>query len=173
MKRLFFLFLLAILFCGCTAPTPPAQIAATTLPVYEFTCRITEGTGISVTRLVTEAVSCLHDYSLNVNQVKAAEAADIIVISGAGDDDDICGFRGFYLVYIQGIIVQAGYGFRYQTGDGNAGALCDATGEFIYRQCGGGNLSRWGGGCTAAEQYGKKKKEKKSFHMGQFLGVEW
>ena len=84
MKRLFSLFLLAILFCGCTAPTPPAQIAATTLPVYEFTCRITEGTGISVTRLVTEAVSCLHDYSLNVNQVKAAEAADIIVISGAG-----------------------------------------------------------------------------------------
>ena len=37
-----------------------------------------------MTRLVTEEVSCLHDYSLNVRQVKAAEAAETIVISGAG-----------------------------------------------------------------------------------------
>ena len=85
MKRLFsFLGLLAILLCGCAPAEPPAQVAATTLPVYEFTARITEGTGISVTRLVTESVSCLHDYSLNVKQVKAVEAADLIVISGAG-----------------------------------------------------------------------------------------
>ena len=85
MKRLFSLLgLLAILLCGCAPSEPPAQVAATTLPVYEFTARITEGTGITVTRLVTEAVSCLHDYSLNVEQVKAVEAAEIVVISGAG-----------------------------------------------------------------------------------------
>jgi ABC-type Zn uptake system ZnuABC Zn-binding protein ZnuA len=40
-----------------------------------------------VTRLVTEEVSCLHDYALNVRQVKAAEAAQTIVISGAGLED--------------------------------------------------------------------------------------
>ena len=68
---------------GC-AYTPPAQVAATTLPVYEFTSRILQGTDIQVTRLVTESVSCLHDYALNVSQVKAIEAADVIVISGAG-----------------------------------------------------------------------------------------
>ena len=83
MKRIFTLFLIIILLSGCSANTP-AQIAATTLPVYEFTARLCEGTGISVTRLVTEEVSCLHDYSLNVKQVKAAEAAELIVISGAG-----------------------------------------------------------------------------------------
>ena len=33
---------------------------------------------------MSESVSCLHDYSLNVAQVKAIEAADIVVVSGAG-----------------------------------------------------------------------------------------
>jgi ABC-type Zn uptake system ZnuABC Zn-binding protein ZnuA len=68
---------------GC-ATQNSARIAATTLPVYEFTSRLCDGTGLTVTRLVTEEVSCLHDYSLNVQQVKAAESAELIVISGAG-----------------------------------------------------------------------------------------
>ena len=88
MKKLTVLLgLICILFTGCAATGEPAQIAATTLPVYEFTARLCEGTGITVTRLVTESVSCLHDYSLNVRQVKAAEAAETIVISGAGLED--------------------------------------------------------------------------------------
>jgi len=81
------LFLTAVLLLvslfGC-ASREYAQVAATTLPVYEFTSRLCEGTGITVSRLVTESVSCLHDYSLNVDQVRAAEAAEIVVINGAG-----------------------------------------------------------------------------------------
>ena len=87
MKKHFFLPLLLVLLStltGCGTQIQPAQIAATTLPVYEFTTRLCEGTPLTVTRLVTEEVSCLHDYSLNVRQVKAAEAAEVIVISGAG-----------------------------------------------------------------------------------------
>lgn len=85
MKHIATLFLIiALLLCGCASENAPARIAATTLPVYEFTAQLCEGTGITVTRLVTEEVSCLHDYSLNVRQVKAAEAAELIVISGAG-----------------------------------------------------------------------------------------
>jgi len=84
MKRLLFILLIPVLLLGCSPKTEPAQIAATTLPVYEFTARLCEGTPLTVTRLVTEEVSCLHDYSLNVRQVKAAEAAETIVISGAG-----------------------------------------------------------------------------------------
>lgn len=88
MKRLLVLLgLICIFFTGCSAAEKPAQIAATTLPVYEFTTRLCEGTGITVTRLVTENVSCLHDYSLNVRQVRAAEAAETVVISGAGLED--------------------------------------------------------------------------------------
>ena len=85
MKRLFSLFLIIILLLsGCGNKAAPAQVAATTLPVYEFTSILCEGTPITVTQLVTESVSCLHDYSLNVRQVKLAEAAEVIVISGAG-----------------------------------------------------------------------------------------
>lgn len=72
------------LLSGCAGNSPSAQVAATTLPVYEFTARICQGTPITVTRLVTEQVSCLHDYSLNVRQVRAVEAAETVVISGAG-----------------------------------------------------------------------------------------
>ncbi len=87
MKR--FIVLLAVvlsLLPGC-APTEKAEIAATTLPVYEFTARLCEGTGLRVTRLVTESVSCLHDYTLQVSQMRAIEGAEAIVISGAGLED--------------------------------------------------------------------------------------
>ena len=81
-----FLLLLG-LFSGCSSPTETADIAATTLPVYQFTSMLCQGTGLTVCRLVTENVSCLHDYSLNVRQVKAAEAAQVVIINGAGLED--------------------------------------------------------------------------------------
>ena len=86
MKKAFIILLslLLTMLAGCAAAGEPAQIAATTLPVYEFTARLCEGTDLTVTRLVTESVSCLHDYSLNVRQVRSAEAAQLIVISGSG-----------------------------------------------------------------------------------------
>lgn len=87
MKRFFpilILILLAGFFCGCQRQTSAAQIAATTLPVYEFTSQLCDGTDLTVTQLVNESVSCLHDYSLNVRQVRSLEAADLVVISGAG-----------------------------------------------------------------------------------------
>ena len=78
------LILILGLLSGCSTPAAYAQIAATTLPVYEFTSRLCDGTDLTVTRLITESVSCLHDYSLNVGQVKAAESAEVIVMNGAG-----------------------------------------------------------------------------------------
>lgn len=79
--------LAAALLCGCAPKADYAPIAATTLPVWDFTSRLCQDTPLAVTRLVTEQVSCLHDYSLNVRQVKAAEAAQVVVISGAGLED--------------------------------------------------------------------------------------
>ena len=77
------LMLLVILLCGCSTE-PTADIAATTLPVYQFTTRLAAGTDLTVTRLVTENVSCLHDYTLTVDQMKAIEQSSVVVISGAG-----------------------------------------------------------------------------------------
>ena len=83
MKKLPIVILLLLFLSGCGAK-PQADIAATTLPVYQFTQRITAGTGLTVERLVTEEVSCLHDYTLTVAQMKAIEGADVVVLSGAG-----------------------------------------------------------------------------------------
>lgn len=95
MKRKLISVLLALLLLtGCTEKRQVADIAATTLPVYEFTLQLCEGTGLTVTRLVTENVSCLHDYSLQVSQVKAAEAAHILVLSGAGLEDFMADVTG-------------------------------------------------------------------------------
>ena len=87
MKRLTFFVLLALflgLVTGCSTDISGYQVAATTLPVYEFTTLLCENTNISVGRLVTESVSCLHDYTLQVSQMRMIESAEIVVISGAG-----------------------------------------------------------------------------------------
>ena len=96
---------LSLSLAGC-ADTAPAQIAATTLPVYEFTARLCQGTPLEVVRLVTEEVSCLHDYSLNVRQVKASEAAETIVISGAGLEDFLDG------ILTEGKLIDASQGIE-------------------------------------------------------------
>lgn len=84
MKRFILLFcLLALFFTGCHA-RQEATIAATTLPVYEFTSRLCQGTDLTVTRLVTESVSCLHDYTLKVEQMRAIEGAELVIMNGAG-----------------------------------------------------------------------------------------
>lgn len=86
MKKIPFLLILALvigIFSGCGGDFE-ANVAATTLPVYQFTSILCEGTPITVTRLVTESVSCLHDYTLTVRQMRAIESAELVVISGAG-----------------------------------------------------------------------------------------
>ena len=90
MKRiisLLIIFAFLLCFTGCERNENEVQIAATTLPVFEFTSRICDGTGITVKQLITENVSCLHDYTLKTSQMRAIENAETIVISGAGLED--------------------------------------------------------------------------------------
>lgn len=89
MKKLSLLLaaVLLVVLVGCSAPRKTPQIIATTKPVYDFTARLCQGTNLSVGLLINENVSCLHDYSLSVEQVRNAEAAELIVLSGAGLED--------------------------------------------------------------------------------------
>ena len=87
MKRIISIILVLLgLLTGCGTNPEPAQIAATTLPVYEFTSALCKDTDISVEQLVTENVSCLHDYTLQVHQMQLLEDAQIVITSGAGLD---------------------------------------------------------------------------------------
>lgn len=75
-----------LLISGCQAG-PQADIAATTMPMYDFTQALCQGTPLTVVQLITEEVSCVHDYTLTVSQMKAVEAVELVVCSGAGLED--------------------------------------------------------------------------------------
>lgn len=87
-KLLVLLLLLSVLLCaGCRQSSPTYDIVATTLPVYEFAVILCDGSDLSIGRLITENVSCLHDYTLQVAQIKMIECADVVLISGLGLED--------------------------------------------------------------------------------------
>ncbi len=90
MKRFACLILCIILLSGlfgCGQSETQSQIIATTKPVYEFTTALCQGTDLTVTQLITENVSCLHDYTLQVRQMRTLESAETVVLSGAGLED--------------------------------------------------------------------------------------
>ena len=87
--------LLLLTACGGGQPASPApteggalRVLCTTYPVYLFTTAVTEGVdGVQVDLLVQGQISCLHDYTLTVSDMKAIEGADVIVMNGAGLED--------------------------------------------------------------------------------------
>ena len=89
MKRVLAALLALVLLCACS-PAPAQEdgqvnIVATTYPAYLAVLAVTEGVkGVSVSRLDTGSVSCLHDYTLTVNDMKKLSRADVIVLNGAG-----------------------------------------------------------------------------------------
>ena len=97
-------------FCGCRSQNQ-AQIITTTLPVYEFTSALCGGTGLSVDRLVTQNVSCLHDYSLQTNQMRMIEGAELLVISGGGLENFLEGME------IHSMVIDASSGIDLHCGE--------------------------------------------------------
>lgn len=78
---------LLLLFTGCAAKRSAVQIAATTAPVAQLAQAITDGTGLTVTQVISDSVSCLHDYSLSVRQMEVLTQCDVVLLSGAGLED--------------------------------------------------------------------------------------
>ena len=87
------IILALLILIGCSQQ-PPAQIVATTGPVYQFTQALCEGTDLTVSQLITDEVSCLHDYTLRVDQMRSAESAETVILSGAGLEEFMADILG-------------------------------------------------------------------------------
>ena len=87
MKRKLFITLILLIclaICSCTTVPDSCQIVATVGPVFQFADRLCQGTDLQVSQLISENVSCLHDYTLQVSQMQRVESAEVVIISGAG-----------------------------------------------------------------------------------------
>lgn len=97
MKRKLFsaLILAAMLLTACTSGQDPTaseptsqtadrlSVVTTTYPIYVFACAVTDGVdGVTVERLNTGEASCLHDYTLSVDDMKKIEGADVLAMNG-------------------------------------------------------------------------------------------
>ena len=77
--------LLLLPSCAPAAEEARLTVVCTTYPIYLFASAITEGVdGVAVERLDTGSTSCLHDYTLSMEDMKKLERADIIALNGAG-----------------------------------------------------------------------------------------
>ena len=84
--------LIVTLLAGCGSGGEPADsgdtVLATTYPMYYLTSRLLEGAEqISVELMISDSVSCLHDYTLTTAQMKKIDRADVIVMNGGGLED--------------------------------------------------------------------------------------
>ena len=88
-KRVVSLLLALVLLCaplsGCAAREAERyDVLASTAPVRAMTAALLEGTGLNCGLVVTESVSCLHDYTLTVAQMEKIGQADVVVLNGLG-----------------------------------------------------------------------------------------
>ena len=92
MRKLCLILLPVFLLAACSAPgggrgeeeQSQLTVLATTYPVYLFASALAENVdGVAVERLSTGQVSCLHDYTLSVDDMKKIQRADVIAMNGA------------------------------------------------------------------------------------------
>lgn len=87
MKKILILLLTPLILVsmiGCTAQHDNVNILTTTAPVFTFTSQLCTNTDLIVDCLITENVSCLHDYTLQTRQMRAIQGSNLVIISGAG-----------------------------------------------------------------------------------------
>ena len=90
-------------------PEARLTVVATTYPVYLLASAVAENVdGVVVERLNTGEVSCLHDYTLTVSDMKLIESADVIAMNGAGLED----FMDDALSQAQGAVIDCSQGVQ-------------------------------------------------------------
>ena len=94
-KRIIPLLLaLALVLTGCgsggsvSTDNARLRVVTATYPIYLFASALTRDVdGVVVERLDTGSTSCLHDYTLSVNDMKKLAHAQVIALNGAGLED--------------------------------------------------------------------------------------
>ena len=87
MKRIITLLVIGailLLTASCANREQQPDIIATTMPVFTFTTALCSGTPLQVGQLISENISCLHDYTLTVKHMKMLENTALVVMSGGG-----------------------------------------------------------------------------------------
>lgn len=105
-------------------------VLTTTYPVYLLASAVADGVeGVTVERLNTGAVSCLHDYTLSVGDMKLIEGADVIAINGVGledfMDDALAAARGTVIDCSEGVALLELLGHDHHDGDEEDGEHYD------------------------------------------------
>ena len=97
-------------------------VLASTYPVYLLAGAVADGVeGVTVERLNTGAVSCLHDYTLSVGDMKRIEGADVLAVNGAGLEDfmadALASARGAVIDCSEGVELLESMGHTHSEGD--------------------------------------------------------
>ncbi|MCD8050414.1 MAG: metal ABC transporter substrate-binding protein [Clostridiales bacterium] len=92
MKKIIPFLLSLLLLTGCAAqavePEAETTVACTTYPVYLLAQAVTQDVdGVEPVLVINQQVSCLHNYTLTMNDMKTIEACDLLAINGAGLED--------------------------------------------------------------------------------------
>lgn len=111
-------------------PEARVTVVATTYPVYLLASAVAENVdGVVVERLNTGAVSCLHDYTLTVSDMKLIESADVIAMNGAGledfMDDALSAAKGSVIDCSEGVQLLEAVGHDHHDGDESDGEHYD------------------------------------------------
>ncbi|MGM9578140.1 MAG: metal ABC transporter substrate-binding protein [Evtepia sp.] len=73
---------------GTPADDTGLSVVATTYPVYLLAdAVIGEEAGVDLALMIDQSVSCLHDYTLSVENMRLLDGADAVLLSGAGLED--------------------------------------------------------------------------------------
>ena len=119
--------------CGSTNGGQESQqeearltVVATTYPVYLLASAVAENVdGVVVERLNTGEVSCLHDYTLTVGDMKLIESADVIAMNGVGLEefmsDALAQTKGTVIDCSQGVELLEAVGHDHHDGDAEDG----------------------------------------------------
>ena len=73
---------------GTPADDAGLSVVATTYPVYLLAdAVIGEEAGVNLALMIDQSISCLHDYTLSVENMRLLDGADAVLLSGAGLED--------------------------------------------------------------------------------------